>query len=100
MGEIPTFHDGSFDGLCISGRIVHFLPSWDGERSTLVIADVELMKMNDVMQGNIIFELRFISPEKLEMGDVSEIASFAAPMLNFCKMSSLQRRRKSYPSSK
>ena len=74
MGEIPTFHDGSFDGLCISGRIVYlFLTSWDGERSTLVLKDVELMKMNNVMQGNIIFELRFISPEKLEMGDVREL---------------------------
>jgi len=55
-------------------RIVHlFLTSWDGERSTLVLKDVGLMKMNDVMQGNIISELRFISLEKLEMGDVSEL---------------------------
>ena len=38
-----------------------------------MLKDVELMKMNDVMQGNIISELRFISLEKLEMGDVSEL---------------------------
>jgi hypothetical protein len=94
MTKISTFHDGSFDGLCIAKPEIHlFLNEFWGERSTVVLHDVKNMMMNDLMQGSIIYELRFIPPEKLEISHMRDVLGDDNPKFLQNLLESAQREK-------
>jgi hypothetical protein len=94
MKEISTFHDGSFDGLCIAKHEIHlFLSEFWGERWTVVLHDVKNMMMNDLMQGSIVNEFRFIPPEKLEIRQMRDVLGTDDPKYQQNLLETAQREK-------
>ena len=69
----PDLHDGFFDGLWLSEDkfISVFVRTEKGERSTLVLRDLEALRVSDLKAGNIIFDLvlidlRDLTPEHIK----------------------------------
>jgi hypothetical protein len=75
MTSLPNLHDGFFDGVWLSGRqsARFFVRTAAGERSTIVLTDVEALNINGLRAGNIIFDLVLIAPDKLTMEDMKQI---------------------------
>ncbi len=75
MTGLPNLHDGFFDGLWLSAnKGVHlFVRTLAGERSTIVLTDVEALNINGLRAGNIILELVLIGPDKLTMEDMTQV---------------------------
>ena len=75
MTGLPNLHDGFFDGIWLStNKSVHlFARTVGGERSTIVLTDVEALNINGLRAGNIIFELVLIAPDKLTMEDMTQV---------------------------
>jgi hypothetical protein len=73
--NIPSFHDGRFDGFWISGdEAVHlFLRTQGGERFTLVLRGVKRLNLSEIREGNIIFDLVFRDAERLTISDMEEL---------------------------
>jgi hypothetical protein len=74
MTTLPDLHDGFFDGLWFSAdkHVRFFVRTAAGERSTIVLADVEALNISDLRAGNIIFDLVLIPPEKLTVKDIGQ----------------------------
>ncbi len=77
LPTIPNLHDGSFDGLWISGNKENtgaclFVRAADGERFTVVLKGVERLNIQDVRQGNIIFDVLLIPPDAITIEQVRE----------------------------
>ncbi|PYX40496.1 MAG: hypothetical protein DMG83_26545, partial [Acidobacteria bacterium] len=72
MTGLPNLHDGFFDGLWLSAKesVRLFVRTVAGERSTIVLTDVEALNINGLRTGNIIFELVLIAPDKLTIEDM------------------------------
>lgn len=67
MNSHINFHDGFVDGLLLFGAKVHiFLRTVDGEKFTLILRDVDALRVNDLRAGNIILSLDFIQPKQLD----------------------------------
>ena len=75
MDGLPDIHDGFFDGLWISGnKSVHlFLRTEAGERSTVVLKDVERMSVSNFLQGNIFFDLVLVQPDRLSIALIEQL---------------------------
>jgi hypothetical protein len=76
MNAFPEMHDGFFDGLWISGndKTVHlFLRTDTGERSTIVLKDVERMNVLNVKAGNIIFGVVLVDSGKLTLQHIERL---------------------------
>ena len=98
MTGLPNLHDGSFDGLWLSDNksVRLFVRTVAGERSTIVLTDVEALNINCLKAGNIIFDLALIAPDKLSMEDILEVydlkphqAEMAGKLLNKAQGQSL-----------
>ncbi len=75
--KIPNFHDGHFDGLRIgpSKLVSLFLRTQDGKSFILALREVDALKLSDIKQGNIIFDLVSRSTEELTSSDMAELYS-------------------------
>jgi len=75
--NIPNFHDGHFDGLRIgpSKLVSLFLRTQDGKSFILALREVDALKLSDIKQGNIIFDLVSRSTEELTCSDMAELYS-------------------------
>lgn len=65
---IPSFHDGSFDGLLIPGKNkVHlFLTTLDNQRFTIALDGVDAMHLWNIRAGNIVFDVSLIDTDQLD----------------------------------
>jgi hypothetical protein len=75
MIALPDFHDGFFDGLWISEKkIVRlFLRTSNGERSTIVLRDVERLSTSNFLQGNIILYVVLVDPGRLTTAHIEQL---------------------------
>jgi hypothetical protein len=74
MMTLPDLHDGFFDGLWLSAdkRARFFVRTVTGERSTIILTDVEALNICGLRAGNIIFDLALIAPDKLAVKDIEQ----------------------------
>ena len=75
MSTFPNFHDGFFDGLWTSeNKSVHlFLRTSNGERTTIVLNEVERLNTSNFMAGNIILDVLLVEPEKLTIAHIEQL---------------------------
>jgi len=75
MTSLPNLHDGFFDGLWLSAdkcaRL--FVRTVAGERSTIILTEVETLNVSGLRAGNIIFDVALIAPEKLTVTDIEQL---------------------------
>ena len=73
--NIPSFHDGHFDGLRIGpNKLVNLvLRTGDGKSFILVPREVERLTLSEIKQGNIVLNLVFRGPSELTSADVAEL---------------------------
>lgn len=74
MTTLPDLHDGFFDGLWLSAdkHARFFVRTVAGERSTIIMTDVQALNICGLRAGNIIFDLVLIAPDKLSMKDIEQ----------------------------
>ena len=74
MTTLPDLHDGFFDGVWLSAdKSAHFFVRTEaGERSTIILTDVEALNICGLRAGNIIFDLVLIAPDKLDVKDIEQ----------------------------
>jgi len=69
---LPDLHDGYFDGIWVSdnkdARL--FVRTPGSEKLTIVLTGVEALNINDVRQGNIIFDVVVATVESLSAQQV------------------------------
>ena len=72
---LPDLHDGFFDGLWLSAdkRARFFVRTVAGERSTIILTDVEALNICSLKAGNIIFDLVLIASDKLTVKDIEQV---------------------------
>ena len=72
MTTLPDLHDGFFDSLWLSAdkRACFFVRTLAGQRSTIILTDVEALNICNLRAGNIIFDLVLIAPDKLTVQDI------------------------------
>jgi uncharacterized protein YcaQ len=78
--QIPSFHDGHFDGLRIGpNKVVDlFLRAQDGQSFILNLRAVDALTISEIKQGNIILDLVFRSSGELTRSDIAEFYSVDA----------------------
>jgi hypothetical protein len=71
---IPNLHDGYFDGVWLSGSkgACFFVRTVNGERSTILLADVVALNIRNLRQGNIIFDVALIAPDALTVEQIND----------------------------
>jgi hypothetical protein len=71
--NIPSFHDGHFDGLRIGpNKLVNLvLRTAAGKSFILVLREVEGLTLSEIKQGNIVLNLVFRGPSELTSADVA-----------------------------
>jgi len=69
MTTLPNLHDGFFDGVWVSAdkRARFFVRTVTGERSTIILTDVDALNICGLRAGNIILELVLIAPDNLTL---------------------------------
>lgn len=74
MTILPNLHDGFFDGVWLSAdKGAHlFVRTVAGERSTIILTDVEALNICGLRAGNIIFDLVLIAPDNLTVRDIEQ----------------------------
>ncbi len=78
MDSPPDFHDGFIDGVLLSDSEARiFLRTVSGDRFTLALNEVEALRVNDLRQGNIVFEIRFLEPRQLDSSFVFELYEYS-----------------------
>ena len=72
MTILPDLHDGFFDGVWLSAdkRARFFVRTVSGERSTIILTDVEALNVYGLRAGNILFDLVLIAPDNLTVQDI------------------------------
>lgn len=76
--DLPDFHDGFLDGLFTHGSEVRiFLRKQGGEKFTLVLHSVKLLRGDEFREGNIIFDVVLLGPDELDVSDVCELYQFS-----------------------
>jgi hypothetical protein len=75
MDELPDMHDGFFDGLWTSENksVYLFLRTETGERSTIVLKDVERMSVSNFKGGNIIFDVVLVHSDMLTVEHIKQV---------------------------
>jgi hypothetical protein len=73
--EIPSFHDGYFDGVWIGpNKLVKFFQRTVNEQSfDLILEGVQSLVLSDVRQGNIILDLVIRSTGEITHSDIEEL---------------------------
>jgi|SRR5271156_6404504 len=73
--DFPDFHDGYFDGLWIGpNRSVQvFLRTVEQQSFVLDLQGVERLMLNNVKEGNILFDLIFRTSQELTHTDIENI---------------------------
>jgi len=68
MTTLPNLHDGFFDGVWRSAdkRARFFVRTLMGERSTIILTDVEALNIRGLGAGNIIFDPDSLTVENIE----------------------------------
>jgi hypothetical protein len=68
MTTLPNLHDGFFDGVWLSAdkRARFFVRTLMGERSTIILTDVEALNIRGLGAGNIIFDPDSLTVENIE----------------------------------
>jgi hypothetical protein len=79
MEDLPDMHDGFFDGLWTSeNKSAHlFLRTDTGERSTIVLKDVERMNVSNFKAGNIVFDVVLVDSCKVTIEHVERLYGFS-----------------------
>lgn len=74
MAILPNLHDGFFDGVWLSAdkRARFFVRTVAGERSTIILSDVDALNICGLRAGNIIFDAVLIAPDKLTLKDIEQ----------------------------
>jgi hypothetical protein len=74
MTTLPDLHDGFFDGVWLSAdkRARFFVRTVAGERSTIILTDVEALNICGLRAGNIIFDLVLVASDKLTAKDIEQ----------------------------
>jgi hypothetical protein len=74
MTTLPNLHDGFFDGVWLSAdkRARFFVRTLMGERSTIILTDVEALNIRGLGAGNIIFDLVLIAPDSLTVENIEQ----------------------------
>ena len=74
MTTLPNLHDGFFDGVWLSAdkHARFFVRTVAGERSTIILTDVQALNICGLRAGNIIFDLVLIAPDKLTVKDIEQ----------------------------
>jgi hypothetical protein len=72
---IPSFHDGSFDGVWIPAEnMAHlFLTTVEHKRFTVVLDGVKAMHLENVRQGNIVFAVSIIDTGQLTESHIESL---------------------------
>ena len=72
-------HDGFFDGLWTSEdkSAYLFVRTCRGERSTLVLKDVERIKVSNFKAGNIILDVVFVDSGKVTVEHIEQLYQFS-----------------------
>ncbi len=81
--NLPSFHDGHFDGLRIGpNKMVNlFLRTEDGKSFVVLLEAVDRLTLSEIQQGNIILDLVFRSAGELTRADMAELYSVDADAL-------------------
>ena len=84
---LPSFHDGYFDGLWLglNKRAHLFLRTVNGESFVMVLEGVKALALNEVKEGNIIFDFAFRSTEKIVHADMEELYAVGSDPLPLVK---------------
>jgi hypothetical protein len=78
----PDFHDGYLDGLFVSGKTARiFLRTLAGQTYTLILREVERLHAENFLEGNIVFDVKFLQPEQLTREDVLEVYGYSEQSL-------------------
>ena len=69
---IPSFHDGSFDGVWIPAKNkAHlFLTTADNKRFTVALEGVRALHLWNIREGNIVLDLILIDTDQLTEGHI------------------------------
>jgi len=72
--QIPSFHDGRFNGFRIGAdkQVQLYLTTVERESFVLVLESVEALTLNDIRQGNI-FDLVIRSGHELTVSDIEYV---------------------------
>jgi hypothetical protein len=75
LDAIPSFHDGSFDGVWIPAKnIAHlFLTTVDHKRFTVALYGVKALHLWNIRQGNIVFDVSLIDTDQLTEGHIESV---------------------------
>jgi len=75
MTNLPNLHDGFLDGLWLSAdkRARLFVRTVTGDRSTLVLSEVQALKVDGFKAGNIILDVALITPDNLTTEDIKQV---------------------------
>jgi hypothetical protein len=70
----PSFHDGFVQGLFSSDSEVKlFLCTVAGEKFTLLLQGVERLHVENFRQGNIVFEVAFLTMREFQASDIRDL---------------------------
>src|SRR5438270_13064497 len=75
MKNYGQFHDGFFEGLWIPEKDTAevYLSTTTGERTTVVLTGVVMLKATGFKQGNIIFDVTTRTAEEITQLDIAEL---------------------------
>src|SRR5947209_18552341 len=75
MKNYKQFHDGFFEGLWIpqKGTAKIYLGTITGERATVVLNGVVMLKATDFREGNISFDVTIRTAEEITLMDIAEL---------------------------
>lgn len=75
MVKLPDLHDGFLDGIWLSeDKSVHlFARTLTGQRSTIILRDVEALNVVNFWAGNIIFDVVVIEPDHLTVENIQRV---------------------------
>ena len=75
MRNYGEFHDGFFEGLWTpeKGTVEVYLSTMAGERTTVLMTGVLMLKVTDLKQGNIIFDVTIRTAEEITLPDIAEL---------------------------
>ena len=73
--QIPSFHDGGFDGFRMGAdkQVQLYLTTGERESFVLLLEDVEVLTLNEIKDGNIIFDLVIRSGHELTVSDIEYV---------------------------
>jgi hypothetical protein len=73
--QIPSFHDGGFDGFRIGAdkQVQLYLTTVKRESFVLTLEGVEVLTLTDIKEGNIILDLVIRSGHELTISDIEYV---------------------------